>query len=224
MENQFSEKESLALIGQMINTAKNNLQEGMGNIFLLWGYLVAGISMATCILLLVLPHESRHESFYLWFLMICAYPLHYRLLKNRERKMLVMTYIDKVMNWVWIGFAMAILVVVAGMLADTVILVNVAPDYSHDRAHEFIRWFPWLLLTPFILCLYGFALFVCGKAYDFRPLVIGGVICFAASFLLLFSIHKTGVPGFQQFVLCIAAIAGFIIPGHLLNRKDRHDV
>jgi hypothetical protein len=224
MENLLSEKDNLVLISQMINTAKNNLQKGMGNIFLLWGYLVAGISLGTLILWEILPGTTGYYAYFLWFLMILGVPFHYRMIRKRENNRLVMTYIEKVMNWVWIGFAIAILVVVAGMLVDTVILTNVAPDHAPDRAHEFIRWFHWLLLTPFILCLYGFALFVCGKAYDFRPLVIGGIICFAASFLLLFSLHKTGVPGFQQFVLCVAVIAGFVIPGHLLNRKDRRNV
>ena len=50
MENLLNEKESLQLIGQMISTAKNNLQKGTGKIFLLWGYLIAGVSFATFVL------------------------------------------------------------------------------------------------------------------------------------------------------------------------------
>lgn len=224
MENLLSEKDNLLLISQMINTAKNNLQKGMGNIFLLWGYLVAGISLGTLILWETLPGTSGYFAYFLWFLMIFGVPVHLGLIRKREKDRMVMTYIEKLMGWVWIGFALAIAVVVAGMLVDSVILVNYAPSHAIDRSHEFIRWFQWLLLTPFILCLYGFALFVSGKAYSFRPLVIGGKVCFIASFLLLFSLHKTGVPGFQLPVLCISAVAGFIIPGHLLNRKERRNV
>jgi len=222
MENLLTEKESLDLISQMINTAKNNLQKGTGKIFLLWGYLAAGISLATVILLKVLPPETRYDAFYLWFLMGAGYPFHYFLIRKRSDEMLVKTYIEKLMNWVWIGFTISILVVVMGMLTDTVIVSFHADEFK--TGHEFVRWFQWILLTPIMLCLYGFALFVSGKAYQFKPLVIGGLVCFAASFLLIFLMHKIGVFPLQQLVLCISAIAGFVIPGHLLNRKEKQDV
>ena len=221
MENLLNEKESLQLIGQMISTAKNNLQKGTGKIFLLWGYLIAGVSFATFVLSINLPKQTAHKAYFLWFLMILGMPIHVWLIKKRENERLVMTYIEKLMNWVWIGFTISILVVVFGMLLDTVILSYFASDLKTDN---FVYWFQWLLLTPVMLCLYGFALFVSGKAYGFKPLVIGGIVCFIGSFFLLFSIHKTGVGYFQQLVLCISAVAGFVIPGHLLNRKESKDV
>ncbi|MCX6281878.1 MAG: hypothetical protein NTU51_07940 [Bacteroidetes bacterium] len=221
MENLLNEKESLELIGQMISTAKNNLQKGTGKIFLLWGYLVAGISFGTVVLSMILPKETAYHAYLLWFLMFLGMPVHFWLLKKREHERLVMTYIEKLMRWVWIGFTISILVVVVGMLLDTVILSYFVSDAKGDN---FVYWFQWLLLTPIMLCLYGFALFVSGKAYGFKPLVIGGIVCFIGSFLLLFSIHKTGVVYFQQLVLCVSAVAGFVIPGHMLNRKERKDV
>ena len=108
------------------------------------------------------------------------------------------------------------------MLIDSLIVNTVAEAVT--PVHEFIRWFHWLLLVPFMLCLYGFALFVSGKAYEFKPLTLGGIFCFAASFVLLFSLHKTGVYGVQMFALFISAVAGFIIPGHLLSIKEKKDV
>ena len=219
MENLLTEKESLDLIGQMINTAKNNLQKGTAKIILFWGYLVAGFSLATWVLLENLPHETRYHAFYLWFLMAAAYPFHYMLVKKIDRENRVRTYIDGLMNRVWIGFTISILVVVSGMLIDSLIVNTVAEAVK--PGHEFVRWFHWLLLVPFMLCLYGFALFVSGKAYEFKPLTLGGIFCFAASFVLLFSLHKTGVYGVQMFALFISAVAGFVIPGHLLNRKEK---
>ena len=206
----------------MISTAKNNLQKGMGNIFLLWGYLVAGISMANGILLLTLPHETRYYSFYLWALMMFGYPLHYQLVKKREQEMLVMTYIEKIMKWVWIAFTVSILLVVTGLLAATVHIVMAYPVVTPQ--YEFIRWFHWLFMTPFMLCLYGFALFVSGKAYNFKPLVTGGFICWAGALFLLFSIHFSQILVLEQIVLSICVIAGYVIPGHLLNKMDRSNV
>jgi len=222
METRFSEKESLELIGQMISTAKNNLQKGMGSIFLLWGYLVAGISLVTFILLLTLTGEARYNAFWLWFLMAAGYPLHYRLIRKREAEMPVTTYIDKVMNWVWIAFAASIMVVVVGMLAATLRISLVNPVL--EPRYEFFRWFHWLLMTPVMLCLYGFALFVSGKAYSFKPLVTGGVVCWFAALLLLVTVHSPRAMELQQIVLCLSVIAGYVIPGHLLNKKDHEDV
>ena len=222
MENLLTEKESLDLIGQMIRTAKNNLQRGMGNIFLLWGYLVAGISLAIFIMLYILPGPTSYYAYFLWFLMAFGYPFHYRLLKKREKERLVMTYVEKLMAWVWIAFAISILTVVAGLLFGTIIVMPAFCDI--EPGHEFLRWFQWLFISPVMLCLYGFALFVSGKAYDFKPLVIGGIICFIAAFYLLFSIHHAQVLKIQQIVLCISAVAGFVIPGHLLNRKEQQHV
>ena len=222
MENLLNEKESLELIGQMISTAKNNLQKGTGKIFLLWGYLVAGISFATFALSINLPKQTEYYAYLLWFFMILGLPIHFWLIRKRENEKLVQTYIEKLMKWVWIGFTISILVVVVGMLLDTVILSYFVS--SVERGNHFVYWFQWLLLTPIMLCLYGFALFVSGKAYAFKPLVIGGIICFLASFFLLFSIHKTGAVNVQQLVLCVSAVAGFVIPGHMLNRKERKNV
>ena len=222
MENVLNEKESLDLIGQMINTAKKNLQKGTGKIFLLWGYLLAGISLCTFILLVYLPRETGYYAYFLWFLMAFGYPFHYWLVKKKRNERLVKTYIEKLMTWVWIGFIVSILVVVFGMLIDTVLVYQFTKDMK--VGNDFIRWFQWIFLTPFLLCLYGFALFVSGKAYEFKPLVIGGIICFMASFFLILSVHKTGTLSFQQLVLCLSAVVGFVIPGHMLNRKERRDV
>lgn len=220
MENTFTEKESLDLIRQMIDTAKNNLQQGTGRIFLLWGYLVAGISLITFILLTTLQGEVRYYSYYLWFLMVLGYPLHYMLIRKMENSRIVKTYVDQLMTWVWVAFTLSIVAVVIGLLGSTLLVVN----SMVEPGHEFLRWFQWLFMPPFMLCLYGFALFVSGKAYGFRPLTIGGIICWVSAFVLLAAIHHTRVLEIQQFFLFFCAIVGFIIPGHLLDKKEVSDV
>ncbi|NQV03291.1 MAG: hypothetical protein HQ542_11635 [Bacteroidia bacterium] len=222
MENTFNEKESLDLIRQMIGTAKNNLQKGMGNVFLFWGYLVAVISLLTCILLVLLPAESRYYAYYLWFIMALAYPFHYMLIKKTDRDTMVSTYVDRLMTWVWIAFTFSIVTVVVGLLFSTFLAY---PYFTGiESGHDFLRWFPWLFMTPFVLCLYGFALFVSGKAYGFKPLYIGGAICWVSALFLLVTIHHTYVLEIQQISLCLCAIAGYIIPGHLLNQMEIADV
>ena len=222
METHFSEKESLELITQMISSAKNNLQKGMGSIFLLWGYLVAVISLAIFLLMLFLPHETRYHSYMLWSLMAIGGPLHYRFVKKMEAQNLVKTYIDKIMDYVWIAFSVSIVTVIAGMIIQAILVL---PAFSEvEPGHEFLRWFPWTFVTPVMLCLYGFALFVSGKAYQFKPLVTGGVICWIATAFLIIFFHHPHLLKIQQLVLFICAVAGFVIPGHLLRKKENAHV
>ena len=121
MEKQFSEQESLELINQMINSAKNNLQKGMGNVFLLWGYLVAFSSLINLILLISLPHRINHYAYFIWYLMPLGLILHYFLIGKIMKSSTVKTYVDKIMGYVWIAFAISVLVLVIAMSLASVI-------------------------------------------------------------------------------------------------------
>lgn len=222
MENRLTEKESLELIGRMINSAKNNLQKGTGKIFLLWGYLVAVISLSVFILLLVLPGEVKYYAYSLYFLMAIGGPFHIKLAKKIEAQQLVKTYIEKTMDFVWIAFSISIVTVICGMLIASLITLPVF--ISIDPGIEVLRWIHWTFITPFMLCLYGFALFVSGRSYQFKPLVTGGVVCWIATFLLIILYHHPSHLLIEQAVLCISVIFGYIIPGHLLIKKENDDV
>ncbi len=218
MDHTLSEKESFDLIHQMISTAKNNLQKGMGKIFLLWGYLVAGISLGTFILLVLLPPDIKYHAFDLWCLMALGYPIHYFMIRKSEHNRLVTTYVDQLMRWVWIAFGLSIVLVVLGFFLSTFAFIPGHTDATGSE--ELQRWMPWLFLPPTMLCLYGFALFVSGKAYGFKPLWVGGIICWLGALFLLITVHHAYAQEIQQLVLCIGAISGYIIPGHLLNKKE----
>ncbi len=222
METPLTEKQSLELISQMIHSAKNRLQKGMGKIFLLWGYLVAIISLLIFIFLRIIPGEQRYFAYMLWAIMAFGAPFHIRLVKKMERQQLVKTYIDKIMDYVWIAFTISLMTVIIGMVIQALLLS--LKSVVVEPGHEFLLWFPWTFITPIMLCLYGFALFISGKAYDFKPLVTGGIICWVATFFLIVVFHHPHLLKIQQVVLCISAVFGFIIPGHLLNKKEQSDV
>lgn len=44
-ERTLNEKESLALITQMINSSKKNMEIGQGNYLLIWGYFTTALSV-----------------------------------------------------------------------------------------------------------------------------------------------------------------------------------
>jgi len=220
MDRTLSEKESFELIRQMISTAKNNLQKGMGKIFLLWGYLVALISLANFILLVVLTGEAQYNSYYLWALMGLGYPVHWMWIRKIEHARMITTYVEKMMTWVWVAFAISIVTVVLGLVCSSLLVMN----RMTMPGQEFLHWFQWLFMPPFLVCLYGLALFISGKAYQFRPMVTGGIICWLGALFLLVSLHHPQVLELQQAVICLCALAGFVVPGHLLSRKEKSHV
>lgn len=219
MEKTLSEKESLELINEMINTARNNLQKGTGNIFLLWGYVIAVLAIANLLLLLILPHQTNYHSYNVWFATPLGLIFYFRQVRKIKEMQMVRTYIDKIVTYVWIAFSISVLVLVISML-----LASIHGFRESTGIFRPLNWIHWSFLIPFMLILYGFALLVSGMAYRFKPLVIGAVICWICT-LVIFSLYRLdNYMEIQLAILIISIIAGYIIPGHMLNVKEKNHV
>ncbi len=219
MEKTLSEKESLDLINEMINSARNNLQKGTGNIFLLWGYVIALLAMANLLLMLFIPHQTYYYSFYVWFATPLGLIVYYGQIRKIKEMQMVRTYIDKIMTYVWIAFGISVFVLVISML-----LASIPGFRSSVGIFGPLDWIHWSFLIPFMLILYGFALFVSGLAYRFKPLIIGAAICWFCSLVILSIFRLDYFMEIQLTGLILSVIAGYIIPGHLLNIKEKKHV
>ena len=218
MENQFSEKESLELINRMINSAKHNLQKGKGKFFLLWGYLISGIALVNLILLVILPLTTSHYAYYAWYIAPLGLIPHFIIGRRIMYNQTVKTYVETIMNKVWIAFGISIMVLMASMMIASFHGLKESGMYS------FLNWIHWAYLTPFMLILYGFALFVSGGAYQFKPFIVGAFICWVST-LVIFTLYRTlHFMEFSLIALIISLVAGYIVPGHLLNIKERNNV
>jgi hypothetical protein len=220
MENQLTEKESLELIGKMINSAKNNLQKGTGKIFLLWGYLTLFVSLSNLILFILLPESSNYYSFCVWLGMPIGAFFHFRLIRKMTEEEGVRTYIEQLLSYVWIAFSMAVVTLVGSMILATI------PSFFHRTWNFFeaFYWVHWMFLIPFMLILYGFALFVSGKAYQFKPMVWGALVCWLTTIVIFLLYGTNHFMEMQLVALMISVIAGYIIPGHLLAKKENGTV
>jgi hypothetical protein len=216
MENTFSEKESLDLVNVMINSARNNLQQGTGNIFLLWGYVIAALALANLILLLILPHQIHYYSFYVWFAAPVGFIFYFTQLRKIKEMQMVRTYVDKILTYVWIGFTISVVMVVVSML-----LANFHGFREAAGIFGPLTWIHWSFMIPIMLILYGFALFVSGMAYQFRPLVIGAVICWFCTLIIFLLYQLNYFMEIQLTGLIISIISGYIVPGHLLKIKEK---
>ena len=191
MEEKNVNVEQLALISQMINTAKGQIKKGAATRFLIWGYTIC----ICCILnyvLLQIPGVGT-KAFAVWWLVLVGFGAS---VWDKRRKRLNKThksYLDDVVGDLWTAFAISM------------VILGVNSYYLQ------------LFTYPMLMMLYAIGLYVSGSIYKFKPLKIGGVICWACT-LVAFHVSFEN----QLLVLAFSLIAGYIIPGHLLQKQSAH--
>ena len=193
-EKQLSEQESLSIIQQMIDTAKQEQKDdGMG--WIIWGWMLFFASVLTCVNL----QTGWFSTWFFWdafgtltfVLFVTEMVRNFRL----GRKVKVKTYSKAIFEKLNVGFFACLMFIIIAM--------NMGVDP--------MRGF------PLLMNLYGFWILIYGAILNFKPSMIGAgvmwVFAFAAMFVNTFSyvmiLHAAGV-------LC-----GYIIPGHIANYKFR---
>jgi hypothetical protein len=185
-DSKFSPIESLAIIEGMINKAKNNFSDD-SLLYLLWGWVVFFCSIIHFILLKlsIVQHPEM-----VWMLTWVAAIVQIIYLIKQKKKERVKTYADEIISFLWICF---------GISMFTITFI-------------FARMNTWIVMYPIALLLYGFPTFLTGIIMKFKPLKIGGIICW------LLSIGATFIePVYALLFLAIAMLAAWIIPGYLLK-------
>jgi hypothetical protein len=199
--NKFSEQESLEVIQQMINTARNSLHKGVGDIMIVWGYLIA----ATALTVYVLQHTLVNSDYAQLPWLSVIFGWGYTILKMRKfhHNTTFKAYSNVVFGSIWFGFGIA-----CALLSFS---------YSF-AAQRFDMPAIWITLTPTILLMQGISLFASSSIYRFKPFMYAALACgllFAACFIF----------PWQQFLfLGVCQIISLVIPGHLLNKKAEKDV
>ena len=113
---------------------------------------------------------------------------------KRNRKGQTEGYVDFWYRFLWLGFGITLIII---------IVISVIQHMSP---------------IPFILAIVGFATFVSGSIYKFKPLIIGGIIFWISSLLCIV------FPGPDQLLInAISTLAGYIVPGILLWNKSKKE-
>ena len=191
-EENFNPQQSLALIESMINNAKNRVSEN-GFMYLLWGWVVfiCGLSQ------FVLMHFFKYPQHYVvWMLSWVVFFFQIFYLRRKKRKQRVRTYADHIISYVWIAFIVVIFLV--GYLIGN---LTGGEYYSH--------------ITPLMLAVYGFPIFVTGAIMQFRPLIFGGIGCWVLCIISTFIKEYD----YQLLMIPASMLVAWIIPGYLLRAK-----
>ncbi len=189
MENE----KQLQLIEEMITTAKGNLKDG--NIFyLIWGWLVLVAALLNYYLLNFTDYPNHWIG---WpTLMTLGAIISIIVGFKMEKKRTVKTYVDRAIGYLWIGFGATLLVLIISMQQ-----LGVLKTY------------------PILILLYGLGTFVSGGILKFKPLIIGGVLCWIIGALAVYANFSQ-----QLLLISLAVIVSYIIPGHLLGAKPKNHV
>ena len=159
-EKTLTERESLLLIGQMIQHTKQTVQEN-GFIFLLWGWLVFAASISQYLLLYVF--KSDYNTLPWPVLMIAGAIISMVYGAKKRKREHVKTYIGNFMKYLWIAFGVSLAFVLVYMGK-----IGIEAGY------------------PLILVVYGIGTFVSGGALKFKPLIIGGICCWVLAVVSAF--------------------------------------
>ncbi|MBL7825930.1 MAG: hypothetical protein JNJ57_04815 [Saprospiraceae bacterium] len=158
-ETQLSAQESLRVIRETIDIAKNGFRED-GFHFLLWGWLVAIASFADWYLWTVARHPDHAKA---WMIMaVVGVPVsmirEWRLSKKVKNQNVVRDWY----GFVWLGFGISMLLII-----PSAVMKNVSP-------------------VPFILAITGMATFMSGILLRFTALIIGAAVIWAGCLWCMF--------------------------------------
>lgn len=134
------------------------------------------------------------NSWYVWFFIIPGVFVSLVYGFIKGRKERIFTYATSLYVWVWMGF-----------LVSSIVLFVI-----HSRSME--------SFAQYILMLAGFPTFISGFILRFKPLILGGI-----AFWILAVVSHFGGPDISGLCMPVAIILGYLVPGHLLKRKERHD-
>jgi hypothetical protein len=134
------------------------------------------------------------NAWYVWFFVIPGVFVSMIYGFVKGKKAAVHTYAEMVYMWVWLGFAFAIAVLFI----------------IHGKEMASVG--------KYILVLVGLPTFISGFVLKFKPLIFGGI-----AFWIFALVANFSGPAISGLCMPLAIVAGYLIPGYLLKRKNSHD-
>jgi hypothetical protein len=209
-EKQLSEKESLDLIAMMINKAKDSYHDtGIGAI--MWGSVIA---VCALVKLAELQFDFRLPfDIYLLTLVALVPQIFITIREKKGRK--VKTYDDIYMDYLWLAFGISIFLLIFIVNKVYKVWEPVSIEYAqlagHPSAYKFSEF-----IAPLFLLLYGIPTFVTGAACKFKPMLWGGILCWACCLVTIYTTLKI-----DYLLIAFSAVVAWLIPGIIMESDYR---
>ncbi|HUR66044.1 MAG TPA: hypothetical protein VMZ03_06805 [Chitinophagaceae bacterium] len=208
-EKPLTEKESLDLIAQMIAQAKQSYYD-TGLSAMMWGLVIAVCSLVR-LSEIQFKYELPVDIYWLTFVAIIPQVL-ISIRESKERK--VRTYDDIYMDYLWLAFGISIFLLIFIINAIFHAWPGVATDpivTGESRKPGFYEF-----VAPLFLLLYGIPTFITGAACKFRPMLIGGLLCWICCIITIYTTIKIDL-----VLTAFSAIAAWFIPGIVMQKEYR---
>lgn len=185
-ENKLNENESLKLIAEMIGKAKSSYHSN-GTGAIMWGIVIFFCSTFDFFKI----QFQFDIGFDIWWLMFVALiPQFYMLFKNDKNKNFV-SYEETTMGYVW------------GAFGASILMLMFFNGYYRPAHSESL-----------FLMLFGMPTFITGGMFRFKPMILGGIICWALFTASLYTDLKI-----NMLFMAMAALFAWLIPGIILRKK-----
>ena len=203
-EKQLTEQESLLIIQQMINRARNNFVDtGIGPI--LWGTVITICSLVQAAKI----YYDFELTFDIWWLALFAIVPQVFISINERKERKAKGWDDDILSYVWTCFGIAVFIVnfINNRLAG-----ELAPAIESYRSAGHAIQSSWSFASCFLLLVFGFPTIITGAARKQRWMLAGGIFCWVSA------IAATFTPTYVDFVLmAFAAALSWLIPGLMIR-------
>jgi len=182
----MNESESLKLITEMIGKAKSSYHSS-GTGAIMWGIVIFFCSIFDFLEM----QFHFYIGFDIWWLMwVALIPQLVMVFKNSKNKKFV-SYEETTMSYVWSAFGASILMLM---------FFNGYYRPSHSES--------------LFLMLFGLPTFITGGMFRFKPMIVGGMICWVLFAVSLYTELKINL-----LLMALAALSAWLIPGIILRKK-----
>lgn len=208
-EKKLSEKESLDLITSMISRAKDSYHDtGWGPI--MWGAVIMFCSLFTW----AKVHFGFSFPFDIWWLTLAAVVPQVIISSRENKNKGARSYNDLALDYIWISFGISIFLLsfATGAIQSGMNKTFSAQGTGFDHPAQFMFSFQ----PALFMILYGLPTFATGGIMKFKPMLFGGIFCWACAMASLYTPAKTDL-----LLMAAAALFAWLIPGILINRKCR---
>lgn len=178
-------QKSLQIIENMILRTQNNMYRNRP-FFLLWGISVFICAITHFILLKLNVADSEN----IWLALPIIALIHIAIAIKQHKEREVKTYSESAINALWTALGFAFLV------------LGVFAVFTYEG------------ILPIFILLYGIGTYTTGKIIAFKPLYLGGLICFALSMISNFVSGE-----YQLLIIALAILISYIIPALMLKNK-----
>lgn len=203
-------QESLQVISNMIAKAKESYHD-TGVVSILWGAVISVCSLVTWSQI----QFDYKLPFDIWLLTFLAvFPTVVLSIKeNKQRK--VKTYDQTAMDAVWICFGIAIFLTVhANMHVHQMMSQLKDMIEATGQARPTLGFGEYS--SSYMLLLYGIPTIVTASIKNFKPMWVGGIVCWVSSLAAAYTNIRI-----DMLLMAISAIAAWLIPGIILYNKTK---